>query len=254
MTGRNILLILCLLMLGVTAWCGESPESRFADGNAAYQAGKHTEAIQLYEQLLTEGWQSEELHYNLANAYQQNQQLGKAILHYEKTLLLDPDHTDARYNLQLVKTQLPDQFEAVPVLFLKRWWASARDLLGSGAWGVVTLLLLWGGIIGVIVWLMAKQRRTKKRGFVLGTIALMLMLLPFMLGRSRLAFERDSGKAVIQAEAQGLHPAPDQLSQALRELHAGTVVDILDEFEDWYKVRLVNGEEGWLPKKELEKI
>jgi uncharacterized protein YgiM (DUF1202 family) len=37
-------------------------------------------------------------------------------------------------------------------------------------------------------------------------------------------------------------------------IHAGTKVNLIDELGDWVKIQLADGNEGWLPLSDLERI
>ena len=74
------------------------------DAAEAYSKGDFKKAITLYESLLKEG-ESAPLHYNLGNAYYKDGQNARAILNYEKSLLINPGNGDARFNLELARTK-----------------------------------------------------------------------------------------------------------------------------------------------------
>ena len=53
------------------------------EADSAYLNGNYSTAIELYENLLQKG-ESDELYYNLGNAYYKSDELAKAILNYER--------------------------------------------------------------------------------------------------------------------------------------------------------------------------
>lgn len=212
----------------------------------AYRKGDYETAINTYEQLLAKGSQSADLHYNLGNAYYRSKDLGKAILHLEKAVLLNPRDKDFQHNLRVVKQNLPDQFETIPPFFIQRWWDQLQAFLSPTGWGIVGLLLLWGGIAGLILWLRAESRSRRKQGFMAGIAALILCILPFAIGFSTIKEINNTQRAVILVAETNLKSAPDEISEAILQLHAGVSLTILDEIGDWKKIRLSNGEEGWV--------
>ena len=66
----------------------------------------YQEAIKDYEALLKEGV-SAEFYYNLGNAYYRSDNITRAMLNYERALLLSPGDKDIRYNLQIANRQKP---------------------------------------------------------------------------------------------------------------------------------------------------
>ena len=84
-------------------------------GNDAYLRGDYPAAIAAYEQIDRQQVVSPELTFNLGDAYYRRGELGRAIWSWERTLALDPEHDDARYNLaqarKVVATRVNDKLE-----------------------------------------------------------------------------------------------------------------------------------------------
>jgi SH3-like domain-containing protein len=110
------------------------------------------------------------------------------------------------------------------------------------------------GIAGLVFWLFAKEREQKVRGFVAGLTLLALCILPFTLASSRINMEQNSRMAILMTSEAVLRSAPDPESAEILTIHEGLKIDLLDQISDWYKVRLQNGEEGWLPQSAVEQI
>src|SRR5262245_34523195 len=80
-----------------------SKDAIFRRGSDAYFHGRYQEAVQAYEQVSALGVISEDLFYNLGNAYLKVGQLGSAIYNYERALELDPSQEDVLYNLKAAR-------------------------------------------------------------------------------------------------------------------------------------------------------
>ena len=91
-------------------------------------------------------------------------------------------------------------------------------------------------------------------GFFLGTPLLVLSILPFSLAANRIKLEKNSKTAIVLSTETTLRSAPDAQSAEILRIHGGLKVKLLDRIGDWEKVRLQNGEEGWLPQNDLEQI
>ncbi len=231
-----------------------NPTEKFDQANKSYQAKKYSESIQLYENLRKEGYQSLELYYNLGNSYYQNNQIGSAILNYERALTVDKGNKDVLFNLELARARQKDELSAIPGFFLSRWWNGLQNMATSTTWGVIGLLLLWIGIGGLVFWLLGKERVVRKKGFLAGLSILGLCILPFLFSFGKKKIEQDSGVAILIEKEIPVRSAPDEESVEVLLLHEGAKLDVLDQIGEWYKVRLINGEEGWLPIGSLEKI
>ena len=73
--------------------------------NALVESGHTAEAVQIYEQLVTQGARDGALFYNLGNAYYQQGNLGRAIVSYEQAAQLTPRDPDVRQNLAQARSQ-----------------------------------------------------------------------------------------------------------------------------------------------------
>ena len=126
--------------------------------------------------------------------------------------------------------------------------------MSANIWGGLTLLSLWAGIAGFIVWLFGKSRDRKKQGFIGGIILTLLSILLYFLASSQAKFEHNSSQAIILANKVAVKNGPDKISTDVIEIHEGLKVELLDQIGDWYKVALSNGDQGWLPIDSLEEI
>ena len=71
----------------------------FEQGNALYNDGNYTEAIEKYQAILKQGKHSAELYFNLGNSYYKLNNIAPSIYYYEKALQLAPDDKDILNNI-----------------------------------------------------------------------------------------------------------------------------------------------------------
>ncbi len=222
--------------------------------NAAYQKKDFNEAINLYQAVLRQGYISEVLHYNLGNCYFRTNQYGRAILHYERALLLDPNDADTRHNLAVTRNRLPDKIEALSEFFLSAWLKRTSYLHSPKGWSIQAIVLLWLGVGGLVLWLLGSIRWQKKVGFIVGFFLLVLSGLSFLFAFYRYQSLQQHSRAVIMQPEVALHRAADAQSAVERVLHEGTTVSVSDSIGQWYKINLANGDQGWLLREKVEKI
>ena len=89
-----ILMLFALTAMAETT--ASAAESIVNKANAAYEKDDFNQAVQLYEQAAKQEGTSSMLYYNMGNAYYRLGNMGKAVLCYERSLLLDPSNDDAR--------------------------------------------------------------------------------------------------------------------------------------------------------------
>ena len=97
----SIALLLMLLPMAANA-------ATKAEADSAYVNSNYQEAIKVYESLLNQG-ESAELYYNLGNAYYRTENITRAVLNYERALLLSPGDGDIRFNLQIARSKTIDK-------------------------------------------------------------------------------------------------------------------------------------------------
>ncbi len=61
-------------------------KSMMQEANGLYQKNNFSEAAQIYQKLVDEGYEGTALYYNLGNAYYRLNKIGYAILNYERAL------------------------------------------------------------------------------------------------------------------------------------------------------------------------
>lgn len=250
---KQLLILICLCG-PLVHLNGQTPAERMLAANDAFQSKQYKSAVEMFETLREDGYSSAILYYNLGNSYYRLDDLALAILNYERALLLKPHDRDTRHNLEVARQQLQDDLEVLPEFFLWRWWRGLAFTFSSTLWSVIGIGLLWLGIAGLVLWLFAKEREQKVKGFVAGLTLLTLCILPFSLATSRINMQESSRMAILMTSEAVLRSAPDSESTEILTIHEGLKVDLLDQISDWYKVRLQNGEEGWLPQSTVEEI
>ena len=80
-----------------------------AQADSAYINNDFASAISIYETILQNDGESADIYYNLGNSYYKMDNIAKAILNYEKALLLNPGNGDIRFNLELANSKTVDQ-------------------------------------------------------------------------------------------------------------------------------------------------
>mgnify|MGYP002709029981 CR=1 FL=1 len=143
---KKIYIYLLFVVIGILPIYSQTT---LTQANEAYGQEDYITAIELYEQTLREQGVSSDLYYNLGNAYYKHNEFAKAILNYERALLLNPGNEDARFNLEMANTHIVDKIDPVGKFFLSVWIDSLRNFLSSNTWaviGIVSFLLFIGGL------------------------------------------------------------------------------------------------------------
>lgn len=224
------------------------------DGNEAYRQGNYDIAIDYYGLALSSGYASADLYYNLGNAYYRTEQMGPAILNYERALRLKPAMRDARENLALAESRTVDRIAVLPQFFLVRWVDAVCTALSPAAWRMVWLVLLALLIVAVVAFRRSRRAATRKGTFAAAVLGLLLFLLASWLLLRSTAHYNAHSRAVVMPPAVTVKSSPETGSVDKMILHEGTVVTIGDSLSGWYKITIADGTTGWCVSTDIERI
>lgn len=222
--------------------------------NIAYQQNDYAKAIELYENLLSQGQYAPELYFNLGNAWYKKGNIPKSILNYERALKMSPKDEDIQFNLKMASLQLVDKIDPVPQIFYKRWINSFTQLLSANEWSKLTTLLLWLSLICSVIYLFGFSVSLRKTGFILSLVFLVFFIFAFFFSGKSYSDTHLDQSAIVMSPSVYVKSSPDSKGNDLFIIHEGTKVELLDELNDWKKIRLVNGSIGWILNSEIEII
>jgi hypothetical protein len=221
------------------------PADLFAQGNAAYEKEDFSGAESLYLSLISKGFASTELYYNLGNVYYRKGERGHAVLWYERALERAPRDSDARFNLSLarshIKNDQPDYLRAVVEYF------TGNEL------GAALLLLVWfffvlGGC-ALLGWVQIGNG-TRMALWTSGT----LLAIVGVWFAVNLSFHSEPRGVIISPPGEVRNgPGPDYAVGFT--IPEGSTVLILNKRPDWVQIGLPQqGLKGWLPANDVESI
>ena len=229
-------------------------DTLWAQANAAYSNGQFRLAVQLYEELLRQGVHSSKLYYNLGNSWFKQGRMGKAILNYNRALLLDPTDEDTQYNLAMANARIVDKIDSVPEFFLKTWLRDLGLMFSSDMWAALGLFFLAVTFAAIILWLLAGTMGLRKLGFYGGIVSLVLCLGTTFYAnfqRNRLLHNTE---AIVMNLVAPVKSSPSAGSKDIFVLHEGTRVRMLEQLDGWTEIVLSDGNKGWITSNAIEAI
>lgn len=232
-----------------------TPSSTLWDmANTAYINAEYHQAVEIYTEILNQGLGSAKLYYNLGNAYFKDNNVGKAILFYNRALRLTPGNDDIRYNLEVAEVQTKDKIDIIPEFFVVTWLRTLRHIMGCTAWSVISLSALVLMLSLALLYLLATRLSIRKAGFY-GTIFTMLI---FIATTWFAVSERNEilniSEAIVMSTSVSAKSSPDNSSTDMFVIHEGTKVDITDRLDNWCEIVLADGKKGWVESRQIEVI
>ena len=253
-TKHWMICLIFLLCCSSITYSSPAPRVQFEAGNKEYRFGNYDKSIGIYEQIASSGYRSSTLFYNLGNAYYKAGNYSKAIVNFERALKLSPQDEDIQFNLKLSYLNTVDKIEPIPKLFYEQWWDNFISLFSSDTWSKIGISFCWVTLLFAAIYIFGFTILHKKAGFYGGVIC--FVISSFLLLSGRVQHQRlfDHKTAVIMEASAYIKSSPEEKSTNLFMLHAGTKIEIVDELQGWKKIRIANGNVGWISDKDVETI
>lgn len=256
MKYRFLLPIICVLTavfpalpaFGQNQQGGKGWEEIFYQANQDYREGNFQEAVEAYRQLIRTGHDAPHIHYNLGNAWFRMNQLGRAILAYERAKIDMPRDADLNFNLAHARDQVVD---AIPpskgVFSMAFFWlptVSQSELFRCFA--ILNLLLCAALLIRLF-------HRSEWLFYGLLLVLCLWLVTGLSLGMKWARVHDDHRAVILQKEVEVL-AGPHKGDTLLFKLHEGAIVEQERSEGKWRLIRLPDKKRGWLPEAALELI
>ena len=248
------LIILIMLFVLETSFGQTTPEFLFNEGNKAYNAADYENAISLYEQTIKMGNHSAELYYNLGNANYRLNKVAESIYYFEKAKLMRPKDKDILTNSAFANNMTIDAIEKIPISQIDQINKFIIGIFSFEIWTYFTLILLWIFTILFLGYLFFIRTILKRRFFFSSLGILLLFIFSFSITYSIDQNEKNRKFAILFSKQIDIWSEPNQQGDRLFVLHEGTKIQLLDSLEEWQKIRIANGSEGWIKEALFKKI
>ena len=223
-----------------------SNEELFTKANTAYDSGDYTGAVELYESIIASGVESSELYYNTGNAYYRTDNIGKAILNYERAYRLSPRDKQTKENLLLARSRTADHIEELPEFFLKQWFLAVVGMLTAKGWRVLLTVLTAVLCAVFCIFVISKQYSLRRSMFVATICVLALWLLTVVNTVTAGNMAQRHNAAIVVSPMVVVKGAPDAKSVDKFVLHEGTKMIITDTQDNWWQIEISDGKNGWI--------
>jgi len=184
----------------------------------------------------------------LGNAYFKTEQLGPAILNYERARLVIPRDGDLNFNLAYARDQMRDAIPQSQGFFQAAFFWLDSLSMGELFLGFAFLNVLFWGILFIRLFLRMEW-----------TYYLFLILLIFwVIGGTSFGLKwyqaRSDDRAVVLKKEISILAGPDVRDTVLFKLHEGTIVYHERSEDGWSLVHLPDKKRGWVKAEAVELI
>ena len=252
-----------VLVLAPTAFASSaSTEVSIREAVATYAAAMDSEdrsvrletfrrTTRLFARAIEGGAHNAAIYTNLGNAALQSEQMGIAVLAYNRALLIDPDHPRALQNLDHARSLLPSWVphpEENSVLDSFFFWhrTLSRDERSLAA---AACFALAGALLALAV---RSGSSTPRNIAILPALAWIALVASVLIDPASWATDA----AVITADEVAARAADSAFAPSLfsAPLPGGTEVRILESRPPWARIRLANGRDVWVTESSIDPV
>ncbi len=253
MTKLTIIIRITIIILLITNYQTKADHKQhvFEGANELYQQEKYAEAISKYLEIIDNGYENWQLYFNLGNSYYRTGQFGRSILYYERAYRLNPKNEDVVFNLNLVNTKVVDNIKTPP---LTEFITDVKNLLSKTALIWLTIFAYLGLAALIILKMFLSKRRIQRLLQIILIPIFIVLLLATSILILRVKEDNSVKYAIVLADKVDVLGEPSEKGTELFSLHEGAKLKIEEYSGGWAKIRLSDGNVGWLKKGVFEII
>ena len=251
---RNLIAIFFLAVCFLLWLDAAAQQSEFEEANNLLESGEFVQAIEAYQSIKRDGYESGALWLNLGISYMRIDSLGMAKYSFLKAADFPETSERATNALVFVNDRFPRQSAVLPQLPWIRFLETVEQAFGTTWLSITALFFLYAGTLLIIgSWFRADLKRFFRyiSYTSFGLSALLFILI------SIIAYRADRyDDAVMVNREQAVYQQPAESSSVISTAYEGYTMQIdqtESEAEDrWYYIRLENGMHGWIKKNALK--
>lgn len=250
---RKLFLVLCIFGMPVSPlYAATLPDITdfFNEGNSYYSEAKFNEAVKAYEEIISRGYESGPLYYNLGNAYFKSGALGKAVISYRRAERLESLDADLKSNLEYVLSLVKQRNEGAESNVLARLFLSLSSSFSLYSISIVYLILFILLFLWAVVFILIKPIR-RGLGYIGIPIIVFFIITVAILG-SKYYDTVAHKEAVVIAQNTNCKFEPFEDATTYFTLYEGEDVIVTSERGAWAKIKRSDNKQGWIKKETME--
>jgi len=233
----------CLLISYV--FCNVDVQQRFNAANSQYNETNYSRAIELYESILDDGFESVSLYYNLGNTYFRQNYIGQSVWAYNKAIKLNSRDKDLIHNLNVANSRVKDRIMLPQEYFFINIYNGIKNLMNLNEWILIssisfllsTILFFLMRVFQLGYSLIPKILNI----FLILTFFQHLILLDFFLNNDQV----DMG--VLIENQVAVRSGPFSLDDnIIVKINEGILTQVGQLQNDWVEITLLDGTRGWI--------
>jgi tetratricopeptide (TPR) repeat protein len=242
---KKIILSIFLLFTVLTAFPEKIDSSLFEKGVTYYVKKEYEKALEIFLKMQQNGFDNFELNYNIGSCYFKMEKQGKARFHFERALIFRPFDRNLANNLKLVYSRvLDDPLMGEQEIMNKRMiFFIPLGLLLS----IIILCLL---ALTAFIYMFINRINLRRLFLILGIVTASFLILFTVLFMIQYA-EFKKKIYVVTSSASNIYLLPDEKETVLNTVTEGEKGDVIVINNDYVKIKLPDGSDGWIKKSDI---
>ena len=229
-------------------------EALFNSATGAYNKGIYDKAVANYLEIIENGQHSSELYFNLGNSYYKLNEIAPSIYYYEKALLLKPNDSEIKTNLNYARNMTLDAIEVMPETGLSKIYDAVIGFLSFDQWAYLAVFSIILFTLLYIAFYYFRYSTRKRVAFISSLASLFVAIIAVIFAFVQYNDFLADQPAIVFVDEVVIKSEPNDRSLEVFRLHEGTKINVLDELNDWKKVKIADGKTGWLSSKDIKML
>ncbi len=243
-----------LFFLQIIPFFAQNANQLFVEGNKLYKEEKYNQAIEKYLQATKTKQISPELYYNLGNAYYKTNKVAPSIYYFEKALKLKPNDKAIKINLDQAKQMTLDNIEPLPKTIWQKLAANTIQKLHYNTWAYLAVAFIFIFALLFLRYHFSNKTATKRILFITSILSAVFTLLSVWFAFQTYKIEKNNKYAIVYVPETEVKNAPMLSAEKVFDLHEGTKVKVLKSKDNWKKIKIADGQTGWVVSDELKEL
>ena len=241
----------CLLISNI--FCNVDIQQRFNAANSQYNETNYLKAIELYESILDDGFESVSLYYNLGNTYFRQNYIGQSIWAYNKAIKLNSRDKDLIHNLNVANSRVKDRIMLPQEYFFINIYNEIKNFMNLNEWILISSISF---LLSAILFFLMRSLQLSYSLipkvlyiFLLLTFFQHLILLDFYLNNDQI----DMG--VLIENQVAVRSGPFSLDDnIIVRINEGILTQVGQLQNNWVEITLLDGTRGWIYSNNIREL
>jgi FlaA1/EpsC-like NDP-sugar epimerase len=147
-----------------------------------------------------------------------------------------------------------DAIEPLPQTTISKMYNRLTTYLSFDQWAYVAVGFMMLFVCCYIAFYYFKFSTQKRMAFISSLIFLLFTMLAAVFAYIEFSKFESHKPAIVFTEEVGIKSEPNNRSESIFTLHAGTKVNVLEQLNDWKKIEIADGKTGWLLLDDIKEL